>query len=150
MSQPRRRPRGTFLLRRVPEQLIEYPLETLLSAWGFISGLAALVLTDVPSSILVLLPRWAGVVWGLNLLIGGVLIGIGLSRRWYATAVPRGMQLVASACSCYSVAIFAVVGRRGLPTASLLLVIALLLGLRAWYLQVREQMFHDIAREAEL
>jgi len=137
--------RRSWLVQQTPAPLLESPLEVLLTVWGILSGLAALVLTDVPSSLLQVLPRWAAVVWSINLLVGGVLIGVGLWRRWYATAVPRGLQLIASSCACYSVAIMAINGLNGLPAGGLLLAVAMLSGLRA----VKLQWLADAAREIE-
>lgn len=140
---------GTWLLRYVPENLIEYPFETLVSVWAMLSGSISVIYTGTPNSIAALMPDWVGTVWGGALLISGVSAAIGLRKRWYATLVPRGMQLAAVAMCFYATAILAVIGPSALPNVLLLITVAIIILLRAWYLQIREAIFLDIARESE-
>lgn len=143
-----RRPKGTFLLRYVPEQLIEYPLESLIAMWGITSGMSVFVFENVPLSIQALFPNWVGVLWGILLGLGGTLVMVGLARRWYASVVPRGLQLISSSAVGYALTILADRGVVGIPVSTLMITVAILCGLRAWFLQVREEIFITIAEES--
>lgn len=134
----RRRRLQRLIVKHTPAPVFEYGLELLVCTWGVVSAVVSLLFTDVPQSLVDLLPRWGEVLWGINLAVGALLVVVGLLRRWYATAVPRGLQLLGSSCACYAVALVAVNGLGGLPSGLLMAVVALLCYGRAWHLQYRE------------
>lgn len=142
----KRDPLHGLFLKRMPIEVIEYPLELGLSIWAAVSGLALLLGVSDPVSIAETLPMLLQQLWGVALTLSGATMGIGLMRRSYGTILPLGMRLLAPASLVYGVSIFYWGGvERAIPAGPLLVVIALLCWLRAWWLAKREQILRYLS-----
>lgn len=148
MTRPRR-PAPGALLRWTPVRLIEYPMETLLTYWGLLSGILVLAGVSRPTSLLALLPAWATPAWGWALTIAASTMAVGLARHAYGTILARGMQLLGAVCLCYAAALITVLGLSAVPTANLMLAIAGMSYLRAWWLRTRRKVLLDIEDAAQ-
>lgn len=127
--------RSERLLQRLPVSLIEHPFESLMAAWGLISGPPILLGIASPTSINSLLPPWGRLLWGVMLTVGACTIAWGLRRHRPASTVVRGLRLLGAACLIYALAILTVVGLAdGIPGGPLLTAIGALCYLRAWWL----------------
>lgn len=143
----RKDPMHSLLLKRMPTEVIEYPLELVLSVWASVSGLALLAGVSDPVSITETLPEGLQVAWGAALTLSGATIGIGLALRKYGTLVARGLSLLAPAALVYGISIFIWGGiDRAVPAGPLLFSIAILCWLRAWWLNKREEILRYLAK----
>lgn len=133
-------------VQRFPLALIEYPLEVLLAVWGIIAGPTAVAgLTHLPPAF----PRAVTVAWGAALVVSACSIGWGLWRRAFGTVLPRGLQLLGSACLVDGIAILGLVEPRyGVPAGLLLFAIAALCYLRAWWMRARHAILGTVRKEA--
>lgn len=137
------------LLQRLPLPLIEYPFEVVVSVWGLFSGPALALGFVRPESLTRLLPDWIVVAYGLAMTTAALTIALGLRARRYGTTVPRGLELLGTACICYAIAILWNVGwRGGVPVGPLLTAVACLCWLRALYLAVLHRILRRVAKEA--
>lgn len=141
-------PMHSFLLKRIPVEVIEYPLELVLSVWATVSGLALMLGVSDPVSIAETLPDGLQDAWGIALTLSGATMGIGLMLRKYGTIVARGMSLLAPAALVYGISIFIWGGvERAIPAGPLLISIAVLCWTRAWWLTKREQILRYLAAD---
>jgi hypothetical protein len=119
------------------------PFETFVAGLCVLSGVTLLAGGPRPASLESLLPAWLVVAWACMLVVGGGLVGLGLSLRrvlWETV----GLQLLAPASGAYSLAILTVTGWGGLAAASPLLGFGLACAARIYSLRL----LHRLTRAA--
>lgn len=143
--------RAERLLQRLPLALIEYPFEVVMAAFGLFSGPPLALGLSRPASLTKLLPEWIVTGYGLAMTAAAIALILGLRGRRYGTTVPRGLELIGTACLCYAIAIAWNVGwRDGIPVGPLLTAVAGICYLRALYLAVLHRILRRVAKESVL
>lgn len=99
--------------RRLRELVTTNPFELFISSACVVSGTPAVVGAISPASITAVLPEWTQVGWGIVLTVGGIAGVVGLISRvirstwflWGLECERVGMILMATAATCYAIAI---------------------------------------------
>jgi hypothetical protein len=146
----RRQRRREHRLQRVPVFLVEYPLESIMAAWGSLNGLQLVLGLGELASIRSVLDYPWSVIWCAAMALAGLTIVVGMAKHRYGTIVPTGMQLLAMVVAVYGCGIIDASGwRRGASAATLMFSIALLCWLRAWWLRGRERVIRSMRSAAK-
>lgn len=96
-------------LRNAPFAVIENPFELFIALLCVVAGIPYLTGTTAPGSLDALLPPVWVIVWGIQLVFGGMLVAIGLLRR-NIYIEKAGLWPLSVASLVYSVSLFEHVG----------------------------------------
>lgn len=133
---------------RMPQCVIEYPFELLISVWGLVSGVALLTGVATPTSLTELMSPWTRIAWAAALTVGAGTVAVGLARHRYGTSVARGLILLAAACLSYSVGLAALGVADTIPALPLVVAVGLLCLVRGWWLRTRDAILRHVVKEA--
>lgn len=144
---PEARTRRERLIMRLPKSFMEYPFEVFVGVYGVLAAAAVLVGGGVPKSMAAFLPHFLVVAWGITLALGGITTLVGL-RVHSHFVIAMGLRLISGALALFvGIAAWVVQDAAIIPSALLVLFIAVLSGFRSFYLKTTTLVSRRLRRE---
>lgn len=119
----------------VPQSLIFYPFEIMVSIVALIMGVPFLVGLMAPATLIGLVGGFAFHLWAAALSIGGatILAGMALAPRPHPLVAAAGLSLTAGCFAVYSLAVIVALGSGGWTGFTVYLLLSLVAFIRASY-----------------
>jgi len=140
---------GRIMHIKFPTTVADYPFESILSVWGFVTASNVFIFRTAASGSLRELPPILQIAWGLLMGLSALTIVFGLHRKYY-DVVSAGLYLLAIVLIAYASAVIGFSGwSKGGLSAGLVFSIGVICYVRGWWLKTRDRIADKEATRTE-